>query len=722
MNRVRIKPILWGILFCFMAHGSLWATGDVTNIKVDQFGYRPEARKVAVISQAVQGFNAPESYVPSAVLKVVNAETRETVFEGGPVAWKNGTVHSQSGDKVWWFDFSEVEAPGFYYIHDEPRNKYSPVFRISVDVYNEPLAQAARMFYYQRCGVAKEAAYAGAKWQDGACHIHSGQDLACRSISARNDPATEKDLSGGWHDAGDFNKYTSFTYSTLHNLLFAYENNPDAFFDNYGIPESGNGLPDLLDEAKFELNWLLKMQLPDGSALSKVSVTQHQGASPVSQDLANRYYGPAINSATRTVASVFAHAYTVYSRFAGERQYADTLLARAEKAWQYLQDNPGYSTYNNAGFSSANPERSEYDQKAQELTAAYFLYKATGNTGYLGVFESNIGHFHALAWPYWYAFEYEYQRVLIDYCLHPDADPAVVQSVLNSFHSSMQGGEFIPAANNATDAYKAYMKDNDYVWGNNSSKSRVGCIFQDYARVSTEDMIKELARKASEDYLHFLHGVNAHGIVMLTNMDEFGAEHYAREMYHIWFADGTEYDNADTSPKGPPPGFVTGGINKNFNPDASYSGPPLEPPLNQPVQKAYRDWNTSWPENSWEVTEPAIYYQAAYIHLLSYFASDNAGYAGNFFDLSSGVAPEGLSAPAGLSVFPNPVEKGGRLWLPEGHGLQLARLYSIDGKLIRQYALNSASGYIPLDGVPSGSYILRMASGQKVETTLLIVR
>jgi len=60
-----------------------------------------------------------------------------------------------------------------------------------------------------------------------------------------------------------------------------------------------------------------------------------------------------------------------------------------------------------------------------------------------------------------------------------------------------------------------------------------------------------------------------------------------------------------------------GGANKYFAPDGQYKGPALSPPMNQPVQKAYKDWNTSWPENSWQITEPAIYYQAAYLKLLA---------------------------------------------------------------------------------------------------------
>jgi hypothetical protein len=119
--------------------------------------------------------------------------------------------------------------------------------------------------------------------------------------------------------------------------------------------------------------------------------------------------------------------------------------------------------------------------------------------------------------------------------------------------------------------------------------------------------------------VHYLHGVNPLTIVYLSNMYEHGAENCANEIYHSWFGDGTIYDDALTSPNGPAPGYVPGGANPGFVQDSAYTGPRLAPPLDQPIQKSYKDWNTAWPEDSWQITEPGIYYQAAYVHLLSRF-------------------------------------------------------------------------------------------------------
>jgi endoglucanase len=91
----------------------------------------------------------------------------------------------------------------------------------------------------------------GAAWADEtACHAGANQDKQCR-LYGSSTPATERDLSGGWHDAGDYNKYVNFALNPVLDLARCYLEQPDVFGDDAGIPESGNGIPDLLDELKW---------------------------------------------------------------------------------------------------------------------------------------------------------------------------------------------------------------------------------------------------------------------------------------------------------------------------------------------------------------------------------------------------------------------------------------------------------------------------------------
>ncbi len=611
-----MSQVIFLFLFLFIFSTVFAAVpGQVTDrIIVDQFGYMPEMTKVAVISDAQIGYNSPTAYTPGSKLEIRKVSNNELVFSGVPTAWKNGMIHDQSGDKIWWFDFSALTCPGSYYIYDPTTDKRSYAFDINVNVYNTVLKQAARMFYYQRCGVAKQTPYADTKWTDTICHTRSTQDTKCRLVSAPNDASTEKDLMGGWHDAGDYNKYVNFTTGVLADLLFAYQNNPAIWTDDFGIPESGNGVPDLLDEIKVELDWLLKMQNSDGSVLSKVSVTQFQATSPPSSDNAARYYGAASTSSTLSAAMSFAHAATVFNAF--NPVYAATLRSAATKAWDWANVNPAV-IFTNAGFQSANSEIDDYGRQMYKLCAAIYLYGATQEARFLTYAESNYTQAHSMQWTYWFAYESTYQDALLYFTTLPNVSANTVNAIRINKQNAIAGGEFLTAITNETDAYRAYLKNDDYIWGSNQVKSQIGMVFYSQLIYGLDGSKSTTYKTAGDGFIHYLHGVNPLGLVHLTRMEDFGAERSANEMYHAWFGDGTIYDNALTSPNGPPPGYVMGGANKTFVPDAAYTGAPISPPQNQPAQKSYKDWNTSWPQNSWQITEPAIYYQAAYLKLLA---------------------------------------------------------------------------------------------------------
>lgn len=586
-------------------------------IRIDQFGYRLGDQKVAIIANPMNGFNSSDSFSPGTMYEVRRWSDDVSVFSAAITAFDNGNTHIQSGDQVWWFDFSNVVTAGEYYIYDVTNDVGSYQFTISDDVYNDVLKQAMRAFYYQRCGVEKTAVHGG-NWHDSNCHIGTGQDLVSRAVTDQGNAATERDLSGGWHDAGDYNKYVNFTYAPVHALLFAYQKNPSVFGDDYNIPESGNGIADILDEVIYELDWLLKMQESDGSVLMKVSVPNHEGTSPPSADATARYYGEAASSATATVASIFAHAHLVLKNEPGMTAYADNLLDKAEEAWTWIQNNTAFSTYDNTGFASANPELSIDQQKERRIGAAALLFAATGNNTYRDYVDNNYTDIRPVQWNFWYPFQPTIQEIALYYANLSSATSTTATAITSSFITSTtsNNNDMLPAWLNQNDAYRAYVKDDDYVWGSNQVHARVGTMFANMNYYNLDAGNAQNFENAALGYIHYLHGANPLGKVMLTNMSDFGGEVSCDEIYHLWFRDGTDFDNAQTSPIGPAPGIVPGGPNRYFS---SASGS-ITPPQNQPVQKSYKDWNTSWPENSWEITEPAIYYQAAYVQLLAAYS------------------------------------------------------------------------------------------------------
>lgn len=608
------------------------------NLKIDQFGYLPNAQKIAVISHPINGFNNNESFAPSTgtnQYEVRRWSDDVVVFSGTITAWNNGNLHAQSGDEVWWFDFSNLTTPGSYYIYDVGNDVGSYQFEIGAAVYDNVLKQAFRTFYYQRCGTAKAAPYAETGWTDSPCHIGANQDTDCRLYSDQS-AATSRDLSGGWHDAGDYNKYVNFTWKPMIDLLLAYEEKPSFWGDNMDIPESGNGIPDLLDEVKYELDWLLKMQEANGSVLSVVGTQNYASASPPSADSATRLYGPATTSATWTAAGIFALAAKVYGTIPELTAYANTLETAAISAWNWANVNPGIQFYNSGGIlASGENERTDYEIFSRKMTAACFLYALTGQSVYQTFFDDNYDDMHLIQWGFIYAFEHTQQDMMLYYTKLFNATPSVVTAIENSYVGSMTGNDtYLSAVVNGTDAYRAYLIDNDYVWGSNSVKARQGMLMTNMLNYDLDSSNGIHYKNGALGFIHYLHGVNPISKTYLTNMNNHGADNSVAEMYHAWFEDGSIlWDNVETSTYGPAPGILVGGVNPNYErdcccynhtncgvPDCS-SNPAcsttnLMPPLGQPIQKSYKEWNFGWPQNSWEITENSITYQGSYLRLL----------------------------------------------------------------------------------------------------------
>ena len=677
---------------------SISQPGTITeHLKVDQFGYPADVEKICVVNNPTSGFDfsAGDFYTPGGTLQVRKSSDNSLVFSGPATAWHSGASYDQSGDIAWWFNFSSVTTPGTYYVYDPTTNKRSFTFDIRDDIYTNVLKQAVRMFYYQRSGFAKTAQFAY-EWTDGASHLGAQQDLDCRLVT-NPVPSTTRQLQGGWFDAGDYNKYVNFAYEPIHDLCLAYIERPEIWTDDYNIPESGNGIPDLLDEVKWEMDWLLRMQEPNGSVLMKVSVTDFSAASPPSADTGARRYGPAQASATRTAASMYAVG-AIACNLTGNpamQLYADTLEQAAVDAWNWLIANPAYSNYNNSGFASANPEMDSYQQSSVQVGAAVLLFALTGQATYRTYVDAHYGEMHPIQWGFWYPWESIIQDLLLYYSVLPNGTTTVKNAIRTSFANSMNGSShLLPAITGTSCAYRAFMNNGDNTWGSNRPRGHTGLMFCNVITYGI-NANTSVYRNAALGYVNFLHGVNPISRVMLTNMYDYGAEKSANEMYHSWFADGTPYDNAITSTYGPAPGYQPGGFNPNYHPDPSYNGD-IVPPELQPSLKSYKDWNTSWPENSWEVTETSISNQGSYVKLLSKFiAVPCVKTVTNAYDAGYGTFRQAIAcANAGDTI---------KLKLPAGETLQLTSQLVINKDLV---IVNALAGQAPLNCVTSGAAIV----------------
>ena len=594
-------------------------------IKVDQFGYLCDARKIAVITDPIIGFNSADSFNPGTTsnnYQVRDWNTNTVVFQGAISSWNGGATHGQSGDKGWYFDFSSVNDPGIYYIFDVSNNVGSGQFFIGSNVYNDALRAVSRTYFYQRCNFAKNTPFAAPEYTDAAAYEGSNQDKFARSSLDKSNASTARDVSGGWFDAGDMNKYVTFCTLPMLSLLDSYNKFPNVFGDNNNIPESGNGIPDIMDEVKFELEWLKKMQ--DGSGtnglLLKVGADSYSCVnSPPSADVCPRYYIPECSSATICGAVIFASAYKTFINLPGQTAFANDLLTRAQNAWTRASGTTSNFTSfqqscDNGDIKSGDADMDATTQMQYAMAAAIYLYAATGNSIYSDFVNSRYSNINPMSSGWWGPYDTEYGRALLFYASLPSVNATIKNNIRNSKANSGTGMGLNEYLNNQ-DLYRSHMPDAQYHWGSNQVKAYIGAQQIDYITNNLNTSDHDNYYFLASEYLHYFHGVNPLGMTFLSNMYDLHAEKCANEIYHGWFGDGTQFDNALTSPFGPPPGYITGGANGDF----SVGG--ISPPQGQPRQKSYKDWNTGWNgtmnENSWEITEPSIYVQAAYINLLS---------------------------------------------------------------------------------------------------------
>lgn len=656
-------------------------------IHVDQFGYSTDSEKVAVISDPQIGYNSDENYQVGSTLELRDAITNTVVYSDAPEIWNNGAIHNFSGDRGWWFDFSDFNQVGEFYVMDPSTNHRSSAFMINENPFADVLQASMKAFYYNRCNAPKSVPFAHPNWTD---IDNFPQDAEVTFVDDQDNPATARDLTGGWFDAGDYNKYVTFAHDPIHQLLTSYENNPEIFTDDWNIPESNNGIPDLLDEIKWELDWLNKMVNADGTVILKMGSLEYNinVNAPPSNNTSPRYYIPTCSSASLAIASTYAHAAKVFSQFPSMEDFAGILESDAVLCW-----NKFIAFYNNDNLETncddqtvkaGDADWGEQTQIDNALVAAIYLFDLTGEAQYSNFVIDNINLAEPILIGLYQPHHIVLLEAILNYSFLQNADPTTSQFIRNSVLDSFNNNWENYFGFSEEDLYRAYAPGYTFYWGSNRTMANIGNLCNTFSKYNISPSLNDnLLRKAAEQ-LHYFHGVNPQGIVYLSNMYSYGAERSVNEIFHVWFNDGTDWDNALSSPYGPAPGFLAGG------PNQGYTGT-LSPPANQPVLKSYLDYNDGFNDVAYEITEPAIYYQAAYVQLLS-------NYVVNTNILSSNHNT--VSKNSKINIFPNPftnkieiddLEQGSTIFIFDNLGSLIKKQIAID-KVITLNYLNQPSG------------------------------
>lgn len=424
-------------------------------IYCNQVGYLPHGRKTAAMTagerfSVVQADGAPE----------------RIVYEGTAV---DKGVDKASGDHVYVADFSNVSGDGIYYVQND-RGEKSHRFRIGQDVYRSLLRDLVKALYYQRCGCALEEPYAG-EYTHPCCHMEDAVLWTDHNIA--------KEVRGGWHDAGDYGRYISPAAVAVGHLLYAYQLFPESFKETLNIPESGNGVPDILNECRYELEWMLKMQDEEGGAYHKLTSQRHVDFIMPQEDKDRFYLFPVSSMATADYAASMALASRVYRAY--DESFADRLCDAAVRAWEWLEKHPEY-----VGFK--NPEgcnTGEYDDDCdldERLWAAAEMLITTGDKKYreklVALLEENltktdfgwtdVSGFAALA-------------ILTDESHR--ADKGSVENLRRAVLA--EADRLVTVAEQS--GYGVAMEPEDYVWGSNMVVLNRGMLMVLAALISERD-------------------------------------------------------------------------------------------------------------------------------------------------------------------------------------------------------------------------------------------
>ena len=503
---------------CFLAFSlalSVRAADASGAIRLNTVGYLPLAPKQASIAAPCTDF---------AVIRVADGVT---VFKGkvtGPV------LDADTQEQLYTADFSKLKQPGEYQLDVQGVGRSAP-FRIATDVYREPYYVVMRGFYLWRCGTAVRATYEGKTFAHDACHTN---DAWLDYVGGGH---TQKDGTKGWHDAGDYNKYTVNAGITVGSLFRAWEDfGPQFRTVRLDLPESGGPLPDFLAEIKWELDWVLTMQAPDGSVYHKLSTPNFGGFIPPELETTNRYFTPWGSEATADFVGMTAQAARIYRPY--DRNFADRCLRAAQLSYGFLQAHPEYHQADQTGFTTGayeinQPNHRQNGVPQNRLWAAAELWETTGSAEALRDLESRIRSVNGEV-----DSDFDWDEVknlgLLTYIFseRPGRDPDLVKLVRRNLLATAD--EIVKTRNE--NGY-ARPLGSRYYWGDNGGVARQAILLMAADRLAGRSMMtggahgaellrqnvrgssaKRPYRDASLDALNHLFGRNYYGRSFVTGL------------------------------------------------------------------------------------------------------------------------------------------------------------------------------------------------------------
>ena len=344
-----------------------------SKIRLNQIGFYPDAQKIAIVL-ADKGN----------VFFLQNA-SRKTVFKG---VLKRSAQPDFAGRYTKIADFSAYHQPGKYVVNIPGLGSSYP-FAISSSVHHKVANASIKAFYFMRASIPLQEKYAG-KWHRAEGHPDDHVLIHSSAVSAGRSEGSFISSPRGWYDAGDYNKYIVNSGISTYTLLSLYEDFPEYMKTvKLNIPESGNHLPDLLNEVLWNLRWMLTMQDPaDGGVYHKLTNAAFDKMEMPDHSTDPRYVVQKSTAATLDFAAVMAQAARIFKQFHDKLPgLADSCRNASLKAWDWSLSHPRiiYNKYAlNENFSPkiTTGDYGDPDVRDEFIWAASELFVTTQNIRY----------------------------------------------------------------------------------------------------------------------------------------------------------------------------------------------------------------------------------------------------------------------------------------------------------------------------------------------------
>jgi endoglucanase len=539
-------------------------------IKVDQVGYALNGPKLAFVDAPGTAFELHRSADNGIVLK-------------GKL--EIAQPDALSGDSVQAADFSKFRKAGSYYVV-VPGVGRSWDFVIGANVFDHAYYLAMRGFYGQRCGTAVDLGSEFPGYAHAICH----QNGEFHPSSGASGPRPNL---GGWHDAGDYGRYIVNSGFATGTLLSAWE--------LYGkqlehialkIPETGNGTPDILNEARWNLKWMLQMQDTDGGVWFKQTSEHFSGfVAPDDDHLPSEVIGtgsPVFKStcASADLAAVAAMAARIYKPY--DAAFAAQNLEAARKAWAWAEKNPNSTFRNPPGVSTG--EYRDSNCTDERLWAAAELFRTTGEAAFSDFVAAHYAAFLTdLDSPPAESWNALGVRGLWSYAL--SEQKGVDAKVVSTIRDRTVAAARAIVARTSANPYHISMKASDFVWGSNGVDADYGV----YLLMANQFQPDSTFVNAAADNLHYLLGRNTFSLSWVTQL----GQHPVHHPHHRPSGSGKQTDAW--------PGLLSGGPNANRQ-DAVLAAMPKD----LPPAKVYADQMASYASN-----EICLNWQASLVFLLA---------------------------------------------------------------------------------------------------------